>query len=261
MFPLEVKDQYEKDGFVINRTALLPKAIVQHAAQGMEAIRRGEYDTGRPPEKSPWTPGNSDNILCKIEMPQLASQGVRRLIRNRLLGEFAAAATGADRVQVWWVQLLHKPPTPNAQVGTNVGWHQDRTYWGAWTADSELFTVWVALSDVTAESGPMCFVPGSHRWGLQKKSDFFAQDLATLKTQLHVPAGEQWREAPGIVPPGGFTLHHDLTIHGSGPNLSAAPRRSFAIHMRTENSRPVNDNREGLTAYIDDPDICPWIYP
>jgi hypothetical protein len=35
------------------------------------------------------------------------------------------------------------------------------------------------------------------------------------------------------------------------------PRRSFAIHMRTNRSRPVGDRRSGLTAYIDDLEICP----
>jgi ectoine hydroxylase-related dioxygenase (phytanoyl-CoA dioxygenase family) len=107
----------------------------------------------------------------------------------------------------------------------------------------------------------MCFVPGSHRWGLQKASDFFAQDLESLKARVHIPPGQEWHEIAGILPPGGFTLHHDLTFHGSGPNLTTAPRRSFAIHLRTDKSRPVNDQRAGLTRYIDDTSVCPWIYP
>src|SRR5262249_12795961 len=158
------------------------------------------------------------------------SRAILELVSHPLIGQVAAAATGAKRVQVWWVQLLHKPPTPkNVKGGTNVGWHQDRKYWGAWTSESELFTAWVALSAVTPESGPSCVVPGSHRWGLQSASDFFAQDLEALKAKVHIPGGQQWTEVSGPLPPGGFTLHDDLTWHGSGPNHTTVPRRSFAI--------------------------------
>jgi hypothetical protein len=258
----ELKDRYDRDGFLINATDLLPEGVVRRAAEGMAAVRRGEYDTGKPPESSPWKPGDSDNVLCKIEQPQLASSAIGELIRHPLLGEWAAAATGAKRVQVWWVQLLHKPPTPvNVKSGTNVGWHQDRAYWGAWTPQSELFTLWVALSDVTAQSGPMAFVPGSHRWGLQAASDFYAQDLQALKAKVNIPAGERWEEITAILPPGGFTIHDDLTWHGSGPNHTSSPRKSFAIHLRTDKSEPIGGKREGLTKFIDDPSVCPWIYP
>ena len=87
-------------------------------------------------------------------------------------------------VQVWWTQLLYKPPQAAAPTNTTIGWHQDRSYWGAWEEGSELFTAWVALSDVTAESGPMKFVRGSHRWGFLEGSDFYGQDNEALRKEL-----------------------------------------------------------------------------
>jgi hypothetical protein len=262
MMPTDLKQQFGRDGFVINRSEVLPEGVVRRASEGMDAIRRGEYDTGRPPEGSPWKPGDSENLLCKIELPQKASKGVMELVSHPTIGKWAAAAMGAKKVQVWWVQLLYKPPTlPNAKAPTNIGWHQDRAYWGNWTPDSELLTAWVALSDVTAESGPMCFVRSSNNWGLQSVSDFYGQNLKAIQAKVRIPPGEQWEEVAGTLPPGGFTLHTDLTIHGSGANRSAIPRRSFAVHLRTEKSRPINDKREGLNGYIHDESVCPWIYP
>ena len=41
-------------------------------------------------------------------------------------------------------------------INTNIGWHQDRTYWQEWDDGSELFTAWIALSDVTAEAAKCC---------------------------------------------------------------------------------------------------------
>ena len=41
------------------------------------------------------------------------------------IGEEIARATGAEWVQVWWTQLLGKPPS-NGRMGTNIGYHQVR---------------------------------------------------------------------------------------------------------------------------------------
>ena len=260
--PPDARARYEKDGFLLATEPLLRADLVERASLGMDAIRRGDYDTGRPPCPSPWNPGDDPSVLCKIEQPQFASRAIRELVSHPALGELAAAATGATRVQVWWVQLLFKPPTAagGAQEKTNVGWHQDRAYWGQWEENSELLTAWVALSDVREDCGPMRFVRGSHRWGLLGQGDFFEQDIAGHRARIAVPDAAGWDEVAAVLPPGGVSLHDRFTLHGSGPNHSSAPRRSLAIHLRTQNARPVGDKREGLTAFIDDPSVCPVVY-
>lgn len=252
---------YQEDGFCICPGPLIPQDVVERAIAGMDAIRAGQYDTGIPPRPSRWNPGDDPNALCKIEKPQIASRAIMELVSHPALGEKAAEITGATAVQVWWVQLLYKPPSlPGQQPRTNIGWHQDYNYWGAWEENSELFTAWVALSDVTPDTGPMNFVAGSHRWGLSTESDFQSQEYDALRETIRNAHGKEWREVPAILPPGGASFHQKLTFHGSGPNLSSLPRRSFAVHMRTENSRPKEDLRQGLTAFIDDPTFCPIVF-
>ena len=175
-----------------------------------------------------------------------------------LLGELAGAITGAKRVQVWWVQGLVKPGTPDADAAAKVGWHQDRAYWGDWDEGSELFTAWLALSDVTEDAGPMVFVNGSHKWGLLEGGDFFAQDQEALRRAIHIPEGESWHETPDLLPPGGVSFHHRLVIHGSHQNTSAHPRRSLAIHMCTEKSSLRPDS--WAAKYLDRPEICPIVF-
>lgn len=251
--------RYEQDGFFIHPDPVVPADLVLRAVHGMDALRAGEYETGIPPQPSFWNPGDDPGKLCKIEMPQVANRAIRELVSHTGLGELAAEMTGARMVQVWWVQLLLKPPSAAGPGGTNIGWHQDRHYWQVWEEGSELFTAWVALSDVTDAAGPMRFVRGSHRWGLQN-SDFYGQDHDAQRQEIHVPDGERWEEVAALLPPGGVSFHHNLTYHGSGPNRTDQPRRSFAIHMRAERSRPVDDARRGLTQFIDDPYYCPVIY-
>jgi len=252
---------YRTNGFYLSDTPLIPTALVQKASAGMDAIRAGIYDTGRPPQPSPWNPGDDPGKLCKIEMPQMANRAILDLVGHPAIGALAAALTGAAMVQVWWVQLLYKPAVPrNREAALKIGWHQDRHYWTTWEEGSELFTAWVALSPVAADCGPMKFVRGSHRWGLVEGGDFFGQDHEAQQHLIQSTAAAAWEEVDALLPAGGVSFHHNLTYHASGLNHSAGPRRSLAIHLRTQNSRPLDDARRGLTAFIDDPSCCPVIF-
>ncbi len=255
----ERQSAYLENGFFIHDEPAVPADLVRRAAAGMDEIREGRYDTGRAPCESPWNPGDDPNRLCKIENPQFANHAIYELVSHPSIGRLAAEITGAKMIQVWWVQLLYKPMI-SSSVKPVVGWHQDRTYWDAWTSDSDLFTIWVALSEVGPESGPMRFVPGSHKWGLQPGSDFFHEDLDTQAKSMQPPDGREWEEKSAILPAGGFSIHHCETLHASGPNFETTPRRSLAIHARSENSRPVGDRRAGLTEFIDFDWACPVIF-
>jgi Phytanoyl-CoA dioxygenase (PhyH) len=257
-----IHEQYKADGFLINATPIIPQVVVDAAVIGMDEVRMGHYDTGTPPMPSPWKPGDDPTSkLCKIELPQIANRAIMNLLCHPALGQLAAAVSGAKAVQIWWVQLLYKPTLlAGAPIKTNVGWHQDRHYWGNWDSESDLFTAWVALSDVTLDAGPMVFVKGSHQWGKGGGSDFFGQDLEMLKASIQREHHQSWQEVTAVLPPGGVSFHDDLTYHGSGPNTSGLPRRSFAIHMRTERSRPKEGQRAGLSQFIDNLDYNPVIY-
>ncbi len=256
-----LRERYEQDGVCLCREPAVPAGVVARAVAGMDALMRGEYETGVPPQPSFWKPGDAPQKLVKIEMPQVADRRIMDLIRHPALGRLAADVTGASWVQVWWVQMLVKPSAGSGDGDSpHVGWHQDRQYWQQWEASSHLFTAWVALSDVTSEAGPVRHVRGSHRWGLLDQGNFFTEDFRRQGEQVVIPSGERWEEIEATLPPGGVSFHDQLTLHGSGPNRSGLPRRSFAIHLRTERSRPVADRRQGLTSFIDDPAYCPVIY-
>ena len=68
-----------------------------------------------------------------------------------------------------------------------------------------------------------------------------------------------WQEVRNLLPAGGVSFHDRLTFHGSKANYSGRPRRSLAIHMRTENSAPISETNL-LTSYLEDPDVCPMVY-
>ena len=199
--------------------------------------------------------------LCKLDRPHLISPEIHEAITSPLLGKAIAEITGAKRVQVWAAQMLNKPGGSNSSA--SVGWHQDYQYWQPfWTPESQLLTAWLAFSDVGEASGPLCFVPGSHRWGFLNAGGFFAEIGDENKDSVPLPEGEIWSEVPAIMGAGSFSLHDRLTYHGSYPNQSPTSRRSVAIHLCTENATATPGNSTGYdyACYLDDPAACPVIY-
>ena len=252
----KARAEFERDGYFLAPEAV-PQDLVERAIEHMDSVIGGAYETGVPP--LPYgTPDPSSNALIKIDQPQAADRTLLEVVSHPALGALAALITGAGMVQVWAVQLLYKPPGGEA-VG-NVGWHQDWQYWRNWWAeDSEVFTVWLALSDVTDQSGPMLLVKGSHKWGFLDAGNFFESDIEGLKDRMPVPPGQTWTAVPAVLPPGGVSFHHHLTVHGSGPNLSPEPRRSLAIHLRTDRSAPLPGGGYYIE-HLDDPAVSPVIY-
>ena len=247
---------YERDGFCI-APPLLDPALVTDAHAVMDRVIQGEYATGTEPMHVNWRPGSDPSQIVKIDQPQMADHAITDLFRRSRIGEFAAALTGADLIQVWAVQLLYKPPAGAAH--TTVGWHQDDDYWNAWW-EGEVFTCWLALTDVTEEAGPLRFVKGSHEWGFLASGNFFAGDLDGLREKFSVPADATWEEHAALLPAGAASFHHRRTIHGSGPNTSSGPRRSYAVHLRTERSKEIGSAPEIYHEHLSDDAMSPILF-
>ena len=157
-------------------------------------------------------PGRPDRTRDR----HLSDRTIYELASYPAIGRWAAALLGAKRVQLWASQMLYKPPVGlSGEVTGNVGWHQDKQYWRYMEGD--LFTAWVAVSDVTGESGPMRFLRGSHRWGLLDSGDFFGHDHEAQRKDIPVPEGENWEEVEAVLPPGAVSFHDRHTYHASGP--------------------------------------------
>ncbi|MBT4099128.1 MAG: hypothetical protein HOM68_00715 [Gemmatimonadetes bacterium] len=250
-----LRRHFETDGYAIANEPLVDPSTLSAAQQAMVAVRDGHFDTGVPPSGHP---GYDPTKLCKINDAHLASHALHALVRDPAVAQLAAAVTGARRIQVWATQLLIKPPATEA--AGHVGWHQDRQYWRYWSQAEGLFTIWMALSDVGADCGPMRFVRGSQRWGFLDQGDFFGGDQQALRDGIDIPEGEGWEEVSALMPAGGVSFHHCLTFHGSDANTSDRPRCSVAVHLRTEAVVPIRGDESYYVSHLDDPAYAPVIY-
>jgi ectoine hydroxylase-related dioxygenase (phytanoyl-CoA dioxygenase family) len=195
----------------------------------------GDYETGRPPHSRSIEAGKPIDSIVKIDNSHWSDAVLAKLALKPSIGAIAARLAGVDGIRLWHDQLLHKPPQAQTAAGA-VGWHQDWHYWQC-AEPADMLTAWVALVDVDERNGCMEVVPGSHQWGLLPESDFFAQDLDGLQRSIEAASGKDFRTVPLPLKAGAVSFHHCLTIHGSRPNLSDAPRLSLVVHMQPDGTR------------------------
>ena len=256
---MRLQDNFDKDGYIIHQENLFDSLLISNAVLAMDDVINCKYQTGVPPKSRNWNPGDDTKKIRKIDQPHLCDDKIYNLFCFPPLGEFIAKAIGGPLfIQLWAAQLLYKPE--QGESNGNVGWHQDKQYWPYW--DGEVFTVWIALSDVCIESGPVVYARGSHKWGgVIEGGDFFDHDNDKIKEIILDKNDQLWAEEPATLPKGGIAIHHKFMIHGSYENTSLYPRRSFAIHLRTENSKPNKIKSEYTNIEsVGNQRICPIIF-
>ena len=119
-----------------------------------------------------------------------------------------------DNVLLWSTNWFIKEPGDRKIVS----FHQDASYWGL--GPHEVITAWIALSDAPTESGPMVFIPGSHKGDLIDHEDTYAPNNLLTRGQVVKKdlSDKELIEAP--LKAGQMSLHHVRTIHGSRANTS-----------------------------------------
>ena len=108
-----------------------------------------------------------------------------------------------------------------------VAWHQDCSYWPL--TPSKTVTVWLAIDDVDRANGCMRVIPRSHLHGhlTFRESDPSEQNVLSQT----IEGAERFGEPVDIeMRAGEISLHSDLLIHGSLPNLST--RRRCGLTLR-----------------------------
>ena len=134
---------------------------------------------------------------------------------------------GEDLV-MWGTHYFCKMPGD----GKRVSWHQDASYWPLTPAKT--VTVWLAIDDADEENAAMQVIPGSHRHGQIDFEPSGAEEGNVLNQTVRDPL--DYGTNPGGAPAtlamkaGQMSLHTDLLLHGSEPNVSQ--RRRCGLTMR-----------------------------
>ncbi len=196
-------EAYKDDGFLFPIQAISREAAANWRAE-LEKIEAEWLDNGLPHPLSTYKRVNS-----QIVMPLAQEIGTEPAILDAVEG-----VLGPD-IMIYAVEFFIKEPRTKHIVSM----HQDLTYWGL-GATGVLVTAWLALSPATSESGCMDFVRASHKNEILPHNDTFDKNnLLSRGQEVEVDIAEKDRTKIELQP-GQMSLHHGLTIHGSGPNAS-----------------------------------------
>lgn len=211
--PAPLAAQYWQDGFLFPLPALpAPEAAAARAE--LQAIEARWQTADLPLPLATYKRVNAHVVLPMVT----------RIAADPRILDVIEGLLGPD-ILIFAAEFFIKEPHTR-QIVTM---HQDLTYWGLGAIDG-MVTAWIALSPATPASGCMDFVRGSHKNAILPHVDTFDENnLLSRGQQVQVAVAEADRTAIEIHP-GQMSLHHGLTIHGSGPNTS--PDRRIALVVR-----------------------------
>ena len=146
------------------------------------------------------------------------------------LPALVAALLRSSSVSLYEDSLLVKEPG----TAERTAFHQDMAYFHV--TGTQVCTTWCPLDRVSAETGAVQYVRGSHRWERDFQPNFFVS-TATIPGTLgeavpDVAADpERYQLLSFETAPGDVVVHHARTIHGAPGNASATRRRR-AVSVR-----------------------------
>jgi ectoine hydroxylase-related dioxygenase (phytanoyl-CoA dioxygenase family) len=162
---------------------------------------------------------------------------VRRFVLARRFARIAAELMGVRGVRLYHDQALFKEagggPTP---------WHQDQYYWPLDT--DKTITMWMPLSEVTPEMGPMTFASGSHRQGYLGKFPISDESQATF--QKFVEEHHFLLAKGQAMQAGDVTFHAGWVLHSAPGNTTEKMREAMTVIYFPDGvriSEPSNKNQ------------------
>ncbi|MEM6408145.1 MAG: phytanoyl-CoA dioxygenase family protein [Pseudomonadota bacterium] len=150
----------------------------------------------------------------------------------------------------WASAILSKKP----RDPKHVPWHQDASFW--MLSPARTVTVWLAIDDADEHNSAMRFIPGSHKFG----------PLETSKQKTNSVFHKGTKEVEGLGMPftnclksGQISLHADMLVHGSLPNISDRRRCGLTLRYCPPEVRIIDDDwKRGVEAILCCGDAKTW---
>ncbi len=158
------------------------------------------------------------------------------ILRNAKILDIAESVLGPELYSNPTQHTRIKPPVsalPDRPLDSNVHktyWHQDEAVLTDDALESNMLTVWIAMTDATLENGCMMCVPRSH---IENNGTMHCPGLTQSASEIFIPedliAKDQIVYLP--VKKGGVVLLHQRTQHAALDNNSDRIRWSFDLRF------------------------------
>lgn len=197
--------------------------------------------------------GNEESYHLDISLPKIAlyneetpvhtSEAVFKLLTHPRLLDVVELLIGDEiysnpiqHARIKPPEKMRPPDAPGNGYLEATPWHQDQGVITADADETDILSVWIAITDATEENGCLCMIPRSHRHGLAPHC-------------FEIP--QKFREAfvvPVPMKAGSALFFHRLTKHNSLPNLSDDIRFSFDLRYSPVGLPSGRDEFPGFVA-------------
>ena len=154
--------------------------------------------------------------------------GVREVAFDSALPPLVADLLGAEYLNFWEDTTFAKGPRSRQKTA----FHQDFAYFQI--SGDQCVIVWIPLDPANTTNGVVEYVRGSHKWGAVYAPNVFISQTPVLGSpEQRCPDIEANRAQYDIlsfdVEPGDVIIHHVLTVHGAGGNMTDHWRRAMSF--------------------------------
>jgi non-heme Fe2+,alpha-ketoglutarate-dependent halogenase len=156
-------------------------------------------------------------------------EGLYDLVTNPKLLDYIEDMIGPDII-CWTSHAFCKTPHDPKRVP----FHQDASYWPL--SPTRTVTVWLAIDDADHENSCMQLIPYTHKMGALKYSKIDPEIVFNHEIDNATAYG---KPVDVVLKAGSFSLHADMTAHGSGPNRSNRRRCGFSIRYSPTLVKPL----------------------
>ena len=168
------------------------------------------------------------------------------LITNPRIVDCVADILGPNVIG-WGSHFFCKMP----KDGKEVAWHQDASYWPL--TPSKTVTVWLAIDDADRGNACMKFVAGSQHVGHLTYRPSSEADHNVLNQSID-NAEQYGAVVYDELQAGEASIHADLLLHSSEPNLSDRRRCGLTLRYCTPDVRAGSEwNKKGVVVRGTDP--------
>lgn len=207
------RDKFVSDGFFVARGLVDPEMLVGVAAETDRFCKEADELLGQLPDERLFIAERGAITFA----PHIAERSTTlwNLVASSRVADVAHDLLGSG-ARLYHDQAVYKAP----EKPRRFPWHQDNGY--GFVTPQHYLTVWIALSDVTIDSGCVWVAPGLQRHG-------------TLKHEYVEPLGWQIFEEPPVAPvaapiaAGDAVVFSSLTPHLTGPNVSGSMRKAYIV--------------------------------
>lgn len=203
-------DAFRRDGFLFP----IPALTAEEVAAGVAAVNRLEADIGAP---------IAEGDVKWRSQAHVHSPWFNDLVRHPKILDVMEDVIGPD-ILVWTSTFFIKEPGS----ATYAAWHQDGAYFGLVPQAS--VCAWVALTDASREAGCMEQLSFNGRPHEYHHEPLGLKNSINRAGQTIMDEFDQSKPNAMALRAGEISLHHELAVHRSAPNMATHRRIGFGIN-------------------------------